>query len=298
MKFLKTLLTLISLSLVMFLFQNQVASDLELFVVNANNLRASDLNSFTYKADMDEYVGPIRDLENKENHESKFQGIGLPPKPVIFKNPQKSYVEFEIKGDRTSIKNDRSEIRVKNTVSEFGKHYYSSFRFKIPKDSLPSILSDDVNKDWALIWQCAQIDEKNKGNSPPLSFHISNDVLAVKTIQDYQPWGNGNPKPDVQNIEHIVRDQWYTVLIRYNMGQNGSYAIWLNGKRVNTLTRYGGQTLVDTKYLPIGYKDVLHNSKQYCTIRYGLYKNAKPGHYKIHFSDFSFGNVYHRLQDL
>lgn len=298
MKSIKILSTLISLSLVMFLFQNQMASDIQLFVINANDLRTYSTNFFSYKPDMDEHVGPIQDVKNKQSHESKFQGNGIAPNPVIFKDPEKSYVEFEINGNQASRKNDRSEIRVKNTNSEFGKIYYSSFRFRVPRLNSPAILNDEFNKDWALIWQCAQIDGSGGANSPPLSLHIANESLSVNTIQDYQPWGNGKPKPDLQRISRIDYDRWYTVLIRYSLGLNGSYAIWLDGQRVNSLTKYNSNSLTDTKYLPIGYKDIDHNSKQYCTVRYGLYKNTEAGNYKVHISDFSFGNVYHRLKDL
>lgn len=284
-------------------YQNQAVFDSDpILYLNPNDLEISDSSTYSYSSSLDISLGDVVDLQTQRRHELKIQGNGRPPRVVRSRSPESSYIDFLISGRRRQRFSDRSEIRMVGTKSDFGQIYYSGFTFMIPESSDPienDHLANRVANDWALIWQCPQAVPSGTAVSPPLSLHIENNTLSVKTIQDYQPWSNGSPRQDVQNILRLQRNRWYTVLLRYSLGERGSYSIWINGRKINTLsTSYNSRILTDTKYLPIGYRDLSIQRQQYCSVRYGLYKNSSRGKFSVRFKNVTFSEVYHRPQDV
>lgn len=251
-------------------------------------------------------------------HEAKSQGAGLAPYVTFASDISKSFVSF-VSDHNTSYAQDladywleypqgpyvpdRSEIRIVgseayfNSDTEAGDMLYSNIRFRIdPISDYHLIENDEVNNeiknDWAAIWQCAQ---HHAGASPPISLHIENGALSVVTYQDFQP---SLGLRDQQYLPQIEEGIWYDVRIRYNLGTYGSYAVWLNGQRLYFPADNPADPAVDTKRIPMGYKNARNptTGTRACRLSYGLYRNSAPGYFKIDFRQVTVDNEYHSIQ--
>jgi hypothetical protein len=277
-----------------FLFQNFSLSTVNVFLsLNPKNLSISK-TSHKYDSKTNTSYFYARDNSSStRTHEVKVQGEGELPYTFVYKQQNNTpVVAFEINNSlQNPISNDRSEIRLVGANSYFDQTYYSSFKFFYPEDSSQILNNNNTKKDWALIWQCPQI---GSNTSPPLSIHIENDILSMTTITDFRVYkANDKPYYDKQPLEKLIRNKWYTVMVRYTLGLNGGYSFWIDGKKILLNADYNPQKLVETKYLPIGYKGIASaNGSQLCSVRYGLYKNPSLGSYKILFSDVKFGTSY------
>lgn len=294
--FLKKSAALLSLFIVAMIFQNFTLATIQSYLsISPENISVA-VASHKYDRETNTTLFHVQDSSSGRIHEAKVQGEGEVPYAFLYKQQNNiPVVAFEINNKLDKpISNDRSEMRLVGTNSYFGETYYTSFNFFYPSSSTPIINKNGLAKDWGLIWQCAQI---GGGSSPPLSLHIENDILSMTTITDYRTYvSTGKPYYNNQPLSQIIRNKWYNVMIRYSLGPNGSYSVWIDGKKVKLNADYNVNKLVDTKYLPIGFKDVLSPEReQLCTIRYGLYKKSAQGSFKILFRDLRFGTSYNQV---
>ena len=298
-------------------FQNQVV--VRFFQYKAQNVIVNPVSRISIN-------GKIRYNHVSDNStrgaigESSAQGAGAVPSVVFTRDLEKSYVAFAINHDADYIRSydekkrvyalenpetetpyqtsDRSEIRLLNSDTDFTESSppqtsYSSFKFFIPNETDPIPLGD-----WSLIWQCGQHDEVSRtpGRSPPLSLHIEGARLSMVTYENFTTTGvnpeNQRIRRHSQDLAPITKGRWYHVIMRYTLGRNGSYAVWLDGTQIRFPASHRPNNPAQAKYLPIGYTDGVYQGKRACRVSYGLYKKDVPGNYKILFQGINFGERY------
>ncbi|MCO5142952.1 MAG: polysaccharide lyase [Oligoflexia bacterium] len=225
----------------------------------------------------------LYDQKTRKSHEVKLTGNGQVPIVFHYRNYGKKVLWFESSGNIDSTK-DRSEIRVIGQNVPFNKVVYTSFKIYYPSwaDKIPE-------SDWSLIWQCPQIKQEfSYSVSPPINIQLRNDNLYVRSIQDYKLSKNSSSpyKNNEESLGPITRNKWTRVLLRFRLGENGGYKVWIDGQ------------VKAEKSIPIGYKDGYSpfypgQKVQECSARFGIYKKSqKNTRHAILFDDFKIGDSY------